>query len=246
MTNLDYKQFTRRHRPHIHPPGALLFVTYRLVGSVPKSTVREYKAKKVWLENELKRARGQARDNKAPELEKWIERIETFNREWFLKFEAILHQAKVGPMWMRDERVAEAVADSLRVLDGNAYRLDTYSVMSNHVHTIFKPFVSESNLREIKNNDGHPVFTSDYPGISRIMHSVKGRSARECNLILSRSGSFWEHESFDHVIRPGKLKATMRYVLNNPVKAGLAKHWREWPWNYCRKELSDKLSLSSR
>ena len=113
--------------------------------------------------------------------------------------------------------------------------------MSNHVHTIFKPFLSENNLQVFKDIDGHPIFTSDYPGLSQIMHSVKGRSARECNLILSRSGSFWEHESFDHVIRPGKFNATMRYVLNNPVKAGLVKRWRDWPWNYCRKELSDKL-----
>lgn len=205
------------------------------------STVREYKAKKLWLENQLKRARVLAHDNRAPELENWIERVEKFKREWFMKFETILHHARVGPMWMRDERVAEAVADSLRVLDGKAYRLDAYSVMSNHVHTIFKPVLSQNNLREFKNNDGHPVFTSEYPGLSRIMHSVKGRSARECNQILSRSGSFWEHESFDHVIRRGKFNRTMRYVLNNPVKAGLAKHWRDWPWNYCRKELSDKL-----
>ena len=35
--------------------------------------------------------------------------------------------------------------------------------------------------------------------------------------------------------------ATIRYVLNNPVKAGLVKDWREWGWNYCRSELSDKL-----
>jgi len=115
LANLDYKQFSKRHRPHIHPPDAVLFVTYRLAGS------------------------------------------------------------------------------------------------------------------------------NDYPGLSKIMHSLKGRSARESNLILARSGSFWEHESFDHVIRPGKFDATIKYVLNNPVKAGLAKHWREWPWNYCREELSDKL-----
>jgi len=44
------------------------------------------------------------------------------------------------------------------------------------------------------------VFISDYPGLSKIMHSLKGRSARECNEILARSESFWEHESFDHVI----------------------------------------------
>lgn len=241
MTNFEYKQFTRRRRPHIHPPGAVLFVTYRLAGSIPKSTVRQYKAKKEWLEKELERARVVERETETLEVKKWLERIEAFNRDWFLKFEEILHQAKFGPMWMRDEKVADAVAGSLRVLDGKAYRLDAYSVMSNHVHTLFKPFVSENNLQETRNKDGHPVFTSEYPSLEHIMHSLKGRSARECNLILSRSGSFWEHESFDHVIRPGRFDRTLRYVLNNPVKAGLARHWREWPWNYCRKELSDKL-----
>lgn len=153
MTNRAYKQFTRRHRPHIHPPGAVLFVTYRLADSIPKSTVREYKARKEWLENQLKRARAAEHVNEAPELEKWLERLEKFNRDWFLKFEAVLHQANYGPMWMRDERVAEAVTDSLRVLDGDAYRLDGYSVMSNHIHTIFKPFVSENNLREMKDEE---------------------------------------------------------------------------------------------
>jgi putative transposase len=240
MAHLEFKQLTRRRRPHIHPPGARLFVTYRLAGSIPQSTVREYRAKKEWLEKELNRARME-QDEGAPELKKWLERIETFHRDWFLKFEAILHQAKVGPMWMRDEKVADAVAESLRALDGKAYRLDVYSVMSNHVHTIFKPFVSENNLQETRDKNGHPVFTSEYPSLAQIMQSLKGRSARECNLILSRSGGFWEHESFDHVIRPGKFDRTLRYVLNNPVKAGLAKHWRDWRWNYCRKELSDKL-----
>ena len=217
-------------------------MTYRLAGSIPKSVVSDYKARKRWLENELMRARNATEGNEAPELSKWVERIEDFNRAWFLKFEAILHQANEGPMWMQDRRVADVVAESLRVLDGKAFRLDAYSVMSNHVHSIFKPFVSETNLQEHKSDEGHPVFTSDYPSLSRIMHSVKGRSARECNLILSRTGPFWEHESFDHVIRPGKFDSTLRYVLNNPVKAGIVKQWREWPWNYCREELLETMS----
>ena len=241
MANLDYKQFAERHRPHIHPPGGILFVTYRLAGSIPKATVRDYKAKKDWFANELKRARNMAQRTETPELKEWLERIENFDREWFMKFEDILHKANVGPMWMRDERVADKVAENLRRLDGDAYRLDAYSVMSNHVHTIFKPFLSEQELQESFDEDGHPIFTSEYPGLSRIMHSLKGRSARECNLILSRAGQFWEHESFDHVIRPGRFNATIRYVLNNPVKAGLTKDWREWRWNYCRREVSDKL-----
>ncbi len=241
MGNLDYKQFAERHRPHIHLPDAILFVTYRLAGSIPKTTVGEYRAKKEWLENELKRVRKLAPDSDAPAVKHWPERVQEFNREWFLKFEEFLHQANSGPMWMKDERVANAIAEGLHRLDGDAYRLDAYSVMSNHVHTVFKPLLTQSELREDFDEDGHLIFTSDHPSLSRIMHSLKGASARACNLILSRTGQFWEHESFDHVIRKGKFYRTLRYVLNNPVKAGLVGHWRDWPWNYCRKELSDKL-----
>ena len=134
MNKLDYKQLSERHRPHIHPPGANLFVTYRLAGSIPAAIVREYRAKKAWLEDQVKRVRRMAHDRELGDLK---ERVEKFDREWSIRFEAILHQAKTGPMWMKDERVADAVAQSLRKLDGNAYRLDSYSVMSNHVHVVF-------------------------------------------------------------------------------------------------------------
>lgn len=241
MGNLDYKQFTERHRPHIQPPGATFFVTYRLAGSIPKATVREYKARREWLESGLKRIKETTSSNDSPELLSWVEGIEKFNRQWFVKFEDILHKADTGPMWMKDKRVADAVSDSLRKPDGKDYRLDAYSVMSNHVHAVFQPFLSEAELHETLGRDGRPVFSSDYPGLSRIMHGVKGSSARECNLVLSRLGQFWEHESFDHFIRAGKFYRTIKYVLNNPVKVGLVKDWRDWRWNYCRPELIDKL-----
>lgn len=240
MGQFGYQQFARRHRPHVHPPGAIMFVTYRLAGSIPKSTIREYRAKKEWLDHQLRRAQEAVFDDEAPEVSAWLERVEKFTRHWFLKFEDILHTAKVGPMWMQDERVAAKVAESLGQLDGKAYRLDAYSIMSNHVRAVFKPFLSETNLKENKDQDGHPVFISAFPSLARIMQSLKGRSARECNLVLSRTGRFWEHESFDHVIRRGKFDKTVGYVLNNPVKAGLAKHWRDWRWNYCREELRDR------
>jgi REP element-mobilizing transposase RayT len=144
-------------------------------------------------------------------------------------------------MWMQDGRVAEKVADSLHRLDGDAYNLDAFSVMSNHVHTVFKPFLSEQELEEAFDEDGHLIFTSEHPALARIMQSLKGSSARECNLVLGRTGQFWERESFDHVIRSGKFIQTIKYVLNNPVKAGLVRNWRDWRWNYCRSDLSDKL-----
>src|SRR5438477_649202 len=71
--------------------------------------------------------------------------------------------------------------------------------------------------------------------LSSIMHSLKRNTAKRANQILSRSGAFWEHESFDHYIRNrAEGKRIIKYVLQNPVKAGLVKAWEEWPWNYVR------------
>ena len=241
MGNLDYKEFTKRHRPHIHPPDSILFVTYRLAGSIPRAMVRAYKAKKEWLENQCAVIRKGVKENSGAEMLRLLEQVEDFSREWFVKFEDIMHKANTGPTWMKNEKVADSVASSLHKLDGDAHRLDAYSVMSNHVHTVFKPYLSEKDLFERFDEDGRPMFVSEHPSLSRIMQSLKGSSARECNRILSRSGQFWEHESFDHVVREGKFYATIRYVLNNPVKAGLVKQWREWRWNYCRSELVEKV-----
>lgn len=45
----------------------------------------------------------------------------------------------------------------------------------------------------------------------------------------------WQHESFDRVIRDAEeLESTIRYVLNNPVKAGLVDEWQDWPFSYCK------------
>ena len=140
---------------------------------------------------------------------------------------------------MADPAVAAKIAENLHRLDGDAYRLDAFSVMSNHVHIVFKPFVSESEFLTLIRWDGISSI-DQYPGLSKIMHSLKGRTARECNLVLGRAGTFWEHESFDHVIRQGKFDKTVRYVLNNSVTAGIVNYWEDWRWNYCRAEIIDR------
>ena len=142
-------------------------------------------------------------------------------------------------MWISNEEVAQKIAGNLHRLDGEAIRLDAYTLMSNHVHTIFQPLLSEADLVECLDAAGNPMFISELPALARIMQWIKGRSARECNQVLRRTGQFWEHESFDHVIRPGKFRKTLLYVLNNPVKAGMVDEWSDWRWNYCRKELLD-------
>jgi len=42
------------------------------------------------------------------------------------------------------------------------------------------------------------------------------------------------HESYDHIVRnEEELRKTARYILNNPVKAGLCECPEDWKWSYC-------------
>lgn len=74
--------------------------------------------------------------------------------------------------------------------------------------------------------------------LTRILREIKGSTAREANKILKRSGAFWQHESYDHVVRDGKeLERIIGYVLNNPVSAGFINDWKKWKWSYCKYEI---------
>jgi REP element-mobilizing transposase RayT len=56
--------------------------------------------------------------------------------------------------------------------------------------------------------------------------------------VLGRKGTFWEQESYDHVIRDDAgFQRIVNYVIRNPVKAGLVKEWKEWKWSYRREQI---------
>ena len=72
-------------------------------------------------------------------------------------------------------------------------------------------------------------YHSDLHNLPKIMQSLKRHTARQANLILGRKGSFWQDESYDHVIRNNEeYIRTVNYVLENPVKGGLVSKWEEW------------------
>jgi putative transposase len=226
---MEYKQFYRRKLPHIHSPGATLFVTFRLAGSLPKAVIEKWKQEKIWLEKE------QQRIEKLSESENnQKEDFLNFHRRWFAKFEDVLHQEESNVVWLKDERVAELVADSLKYRDGKVYHLKAFCIMSNHVHVVFKPLLDEKSLKEIQGSN--PLkFVSSIPTLGAIMQSLKGYTAHEANKILNRTGQFWEEESYDHEVRNDEeLSRIVKYVLNNPVKAGLVKDWRDWQWNWLK------------
>lgn len=114
-----------------------------------------------------------------------------------------------GSCHLNDRRIASKVRESLLHFDGERYRLVAWVIMPNHVHVLIE-LLDENELPDV-------------------MHSIKSYTAHEANKILKRSGQFWFVESFDRYIRHARhYHATVRYIENNPVKAGLCDEPAEW------------------
>jgi len=64
------------------------------------------------------------------------------------------------------------------------------------------------------------------------MHSHKSYTAHEANKLLNRTDQFWMDEYFDRYIRNAEhFRNTVKYVENNPVRAGLCSTPSDWPFS---------------
>lgn len=208
----DERLYYRRRLPHYQPPHATFFTTFRLAGSLPDEVILD-----------LKREH-QLHEKRILELYEHDERrthLEKVRLAYFDKFSRLLGQSTTGPQWLGNPQIAGLVADAIRYRDGRVYDLLAYCVMPNHVHAVFTVERSDASLY-------------------RILQSLKAYTAVKANDILHRSGAFWQHESYDHVVRKGEeLERLILYVLNNPVEAGLVNVWTDWNWSYCKYKLKD-------
>jgi REP element-mobilizing transposase RayT len=204
-----YRPYYRRNLPHYQPASGTLFVTFRLVGSLPQHVIDRLQAETDLVTAQL----AKLDDHEERKAALYVEYRRAFGR-----FDQALDRADTGPAWLKDAAIARLVADALHHRDGVEYRLIAYCIMPNHVHVVFAPLLQE---------DGQPI------PLETILHSYKRYTARQANRILQREGAFWQHESYDHVIRDSdELQRIIAYVRHNPVKAGLIQDEAAWQWTY--------------
>ena len=123
-----------------------------------------------------------------------------------------LDMACSGPMFLRQDAIANLVVESLRRgAELGHYELASFVVMANHVHVLLLPKVPPS----------------------RLLKALKGCTAREANCLLGRTGEpFWQRESYDHWVRDEREWRRIEfYIENNPVRAGLVGHADEYRWS---------------
>lgn len=241
MDLFKYKPSYRRRLPHIHPVDSAFFVTFRLAGSIAKEVVRKYKCLKEERRYQFARLERIERDASVIELAR--QDFEQFKRDWFIRFESLLDGMKHGPTWLAKPEIREIVAKTVHENAGSDYRLFAFCVMPNHVHLVLKPLISESDL-ELDREASRTTFLTPRKTLPEIMKSIKGASARKANLVLGRSGGFWEKESYDRYIRDDEhLFRAIRYTVRNPVKAGLVRDWKSWEGTYLAEDLITRVGL---
>jgi REP element-mobilizing transposase RayT len=188
----------RGRLPHWEKEAGLYLLTFRLADSLPQTVL----AKIVERRRVLQAAKRSGR-KLLPHEESIVADFSTKKIEEYL-------DSGMGACHLRDPRVAELVVNTLRIWDGQRYRLIAWCLMPNHVHVVVRLFAGQS--------------------LSSLMRSWKTYTARTANKILSRSGEFWQREYYDHLIRDGgELERAIEYVRRNPERAGL----NDWQWIWC-------------
>jgi len=209
MSDVSY----RRNLPHIHLDGCPLFITFRLADTLPANIISDLKAQREQQTQASMDAQSEIKEQNFIHYDEWLDKCTS------------------GPRWPENEEVVLTVNKKILEMSNNRYRLFAYCIMSNHVHLLIENLVRETAVHQGK--------SSNYP-ITETLRLLKGSTARYCNQILGRSGQFWHHESYDHIVRSEKeLEKTIRYIINNPVKAGLVQNWKDWKYSYVNPELGE-------
>lgn len=198
---MEFQEYYFRHLPHIQPPGATVFITFRLSGSLPKELIQQLNDEARHFQSEF---------TLIPDAPSRKLAAQDGYKKLFGKWDKNLDLADWGPVWLSHPAIAEMVALEINNNDGKLYTLEAYCIMPNHVHLVFTPLSLQDKFQPI----------------SKIMQTIKGRTARKANQILNRQGDFWQHESYDHFARDvHELERIIHYVINNPIQAGLPARW---------------------
>ena len=205
---------SRGELPHLYKNGGSYFVTFRLWDAVEPNCGAGVSPA---LEN------GQAGETPVPQLtckQKWAAIRNEFNsqRSW-VNFKLAERLAEIpepplnsGSCLLRLDDVGGVVENALLYFHDQRYQLVAWCVMPNHVHVAYTAI-----------GDHSP---------EDIHHSWKSYTSHQINRALHRTGTLWERESFDHLIRSVEhYEFYIDYIEQNPVAARLCKRPQDWKFS---------------
>ncbi|KRP37030.1 MAG: hypothetical protein ABS34_04650 [Opitutaceae bacterium BACL24 MAG-120322-bin51] len=199
---------SRGYLPHFDSPDHVQHVTVHLVDSLPKSAIERV--------DQMIEA--------MPDRGRIIERRKRLH-EWI--------DAGHGACCLGDAECAKVVQDAFLHFNEERYHLYAWVVMPNHFHVLFQPINGWSLAKIVAS---WKRFTATE---IKLVLRARQESARQesgdpgsARLLSGISEPLWPREYWDRYIRNEKhLRATIAYIEQNPVKAGLCSNASDWQWS---------------
>jgi REP element-mobilizing transposase RayT len=117
-----------------------------------------------------------------------------------------------GECLLEKHDCAAIVKGAIEYFQGQRYLLDHWVIMPNHVHILL-------------------IACEGYE-LSTILHSWKSFTSNKINKLYSKKGTFWQSETFDHLVRSDQqLEKYREYIRMNIAKAGVL--WSEKSTHNC-------------
>jgi REP element-mobilizing transposase RayT len=204
----------QRNLPHWRQEGCTYFVTFRLADSIPNGVRAQWEHEQgLWLKKH-----GIEYDGESGHWHRAFEKLPRdeqvrFHKHFNRQVQSCLDRG-LGACFLRDARCVETVRSKMFNSDGAGWHVGDFVIMPNHIHLLITPATGEA--------------------LEQILKSIKGSSAVECNRSLNRSGTFWQADSCDHIVRSlEELHAYREYIASNPGQAKIvlsaeAQYRAEW------------------
>ena len=116
-----------------------------------------------------------------------------------------------GEMIFGDIAFGRACVDILRTLSNEKKTpIFAYCFMPDHIHVLLSP--------------------SEQCSIPLFIGGFKSLWVRTGWMHFGLKKSFWQKRYYDHFLRTGEdINMVAKYILNNPVRKGLTKSWKDYP-----------------
>ncbi|SMP43540.1 hypothetical protein SAMN06265222_101953 [Neorhodopirellula lusitana] len=212
--------FRRRNLPHWDVPGHPVFITGCLRGSLSAVGLKQ-------IDNYREELEQRSRPDKFT-ADQW----EHHKQKLFFAFIDNLLDMHSPVQHLAEDEQAKIVANAFLHFAEERYQLLAFCVMPSHHHWLFSIVddwedMEGQRLRSLGKQDRTPR--------EIISHSIQSFTATMCNRSRGVEENYWQQETFDHWARTeDEAIRIIRYIENNPVKAGLCEHPEDYQWSSAR------------
>ena len=190
--------------PHWEVEDGRYFVTIHLAGAIPlqgQERIHSIASELDKLQRFNQERRLQIQRHIFAEMESWLDRASPVDH-------------------LQKAEIAKVLIEAIRFRTGKEWNMFEYVVMPSHVHLFFE-------IAGVSSID-----RSEPTRLKGILEQFKRWTGHEAAKLISTEGSrFWQDEWFDHWSRSDEEdERIVAYIRQNPEKAGLVKHYSEWPY----------------